>query len=392
MEIEVYLEPLKERALGFDFQSKQDTRLGFVIESYRTDQYFPDFTQADIAIIGVPEDRNCLGNAGSASAPNDIRTQLYQLYAGFQNSKIVDLGNIKPGETVNDTYFALTEVVNVLLEYNVLPIIVGGSQDLTWPIYQAFEKRKRVMNIATIDSKFDIGNEDEPLTSKSYLSKIILQQPNYLFNYTNIGYQSYFVDQDSIDLMGKLYFDIFRLGAIHNQIFESEPLLRSADFVSIDISAVRLSDSPACEHGSPNGFSGEELCQMTRFAGMSDKLSVIGFFEHNPLLDNNHQSSLLVAQAIWYLIDGFYGRKKELLSANKDQFIKYFVSIQNGAYDIVFYKSKKSDRWWMEVPYPQDKKDRYERHYLVPCSYKDYEVACQDDIPERWWQALKKMI
>ncbi len=46
----------------------------------------------------------------------------------------------------------------------------------------------------------------------------------------------------------------------------------------------------------------------------------------------------------------------------------------------------------MEVPYPQDKKDRYERHYLVPCSYKDYETACQEDIPERWWQAMKKMV
>ncbi len=392
MEIEIYLEPLNERALGFDFQSKNDSRLGFVIDSYRANQFFPDFSSADIAFIGVPEDRNCCGNAGTATAPNEIRTQLYQLYSGFQNCKIVDLGNIKPGETVNDTYFALTEVVNVLLEYNVLPVIIGGSHDLTWPIYQAFEKRKRVINIAAIDSKFDLGNEDEPLTSKSYLSKIILQQPNYLFNYTNIGYQTYFVDQDSIDLMGKLYFDVFRLGAIHNQIFESEPLLRSADFVTVDMSAVRFSDSPACEHGSPNGFSGEELCQMTRFAGMSDKLSVIGFFEYNPMLDNNHQSSLLVAQSIWYLIDGFYGRKKELLSANKDQFIKYYVSIQDGAYDIVFYKSKKSDRWWMEVPYPQERKDRYERHYLVPCSYKDYEVACQDDIPERWWQALKKMI
>ncbi len=392
MEIEVYLEPLNERTLGFNFQSRVDNQLGHIIESNRVGTLFPDYKQANIAIIGVPEDRNCLGNAGSASAPNDIRTLFYKLYSGFSNPKIVDLGNIIPGATVDDTYFALTEVVNALLEYHVLPIVLGGSQDLSWAIYKAFEKRKRVINIAAIDSMFDLGNEDEPLTSKSYLNKIILQQPNYLFNYTNIGYQTYFVDPDSIELMNKLYFDIFRLGEIHNSVFESEPMLRSADFLTIDLSAVRLSDSPACEHGSPNGFSGEELCQMTRFAGMSDKLAVVGFFEHNPILDNNHQSALLVAQAMWYLIDGYFGRKKELLSANKEQFIKYFVSIQNGTYDIVFYKSKKSDRWWMEVPYPIEKKERYERHYLVPCSYKDYEIACQEDIPDRWWQALKKMV
>jgi arginase family enzyme len=392
MEIEVYLEPINERSIGFDFQSEPDSRLGHVIDVYRLENGFPDYTQANIALIGVPEDRSCQGNAGSASAPNEIRTPLYHLFSGFQNPKIVDLGNIKPGNEINDTYFALTEVINGLLEYHVLPIVIGGSQDLTRAIYQAFERRKRVINIAAIDSRFDMGNENSPLNSKTYLSKIIMQQPNYLFNYTNIGYQTYFVDQDSIELMDKLFFDVFRLGTIHNNIFESEPLLRSADLLSIDIAAVRQSDSPACEHASPNGFSGEELCQMTRFAGMSDKLSVVGFFEYNPILDNNHQSAHLFAQAIWYLIDGYYGRKKELLSANKEQFVKYFVSIQDGAYDIVFYKSKKSDRWWMEVPYPQDKKDRYERHYLVPCSYKDYETACQEDIPERWWQALKKMV
>ncbi len=392
MEIEVYLEPLNERTLGFDFDSNKRNQLGHIVEINRSQATFPNYKEANIAIVGVPEDRNCAGNAGSAEAPNDIRTMFYKLFSGFPNPKIVDLGNIIPGESVTDTYFALTEVVNTLLEYHVLPIVIGGSQDLSWAIYKAFEKRKRVINIAAIDSMFDLGSEDDDLSSKSYLNKIILQQPNYLFNYTNIGYQTYFVDSDSIDLMDKLYFDIFRLGEIHNNVFESEPMLRSADFLTLDISAVRLSDSPACEHGSPNGFSGEELCQMMRFAGMSDKLSIVGFFEYNPILDNNHQSAHLIAQAMWYLIDGYYGRKKELMSANKDQFIKYFVSIQNGTYDIVFYKSKKSDRWWMEVPYPPEKKDRYERHYLVPCSYKDYEIACQEDIPERWWQALKKMV
>jgi arginase family enzyme len=392
MDIEVYLEPINVRSVGFDFQSNEDSRLGHVINVFHTDSLFPNFSDADIAIIGVPEDRNCAGNAGSSEAPNEIRTLLYQLYSGHSKSKIVDLGNIKRGNTVNDTYFALSEVMFVLLEFNVFPLIIGGSQDLTWAMYNAYEKHKRVINIAAIDSRFDLGTEDDPMTSKSYLSKIILAQPNFLFNYTNIGYQTYFVDQDSIDLMDKLYFDIFRLGNIHNTINEAEPLLRSADLLTVDISAVRQSDAPASEHASPNGFSGEELCQMTRFSGMSDKLSSAGFFEFNPILDNNHQTAHLVAHAIWYLIDGFYSRKNDSLKVNKDNFIKYFVSIQNGTYDIVFYKSKKSDRWWMEVPYPMERKERYERHYLVPCSYRDYEIACQEDIPDRWWQALKKMV
>jgi len=392
MEINIYLEPINEKSIGFDFQLQPKSKIGHKIDIYRTGKNFPKYSKADIAIIGVPEDRNCAGNAGSASAPNYIRTYLYKLYSGANKIKIVDLGNLKPGNKVEDTYFALTELINNLLELNILPIIIGGSQDLTYAMYKAYEKRKRVINIAAIDSRFDLGTDNEPLTSKSYLSKIILQQPNYLFNYTNIGYQTYFVEQDAIELMDKLYFDIYRLGIARNAISEIEPMVRNADLLTIDISSVKQSEAPACEHSSPNGFAGEELCQIARYAGMSDKLTSVGFFEFNPMLDNNGQTAHLVAQAIWYFIDGFYARKNDMPSANKENFIKYFVSTQNSEYDIIFYKSKKSDRWWMEVPYPSDKKSRYDRHYLVPCSYHDYEIACQEDIPDRWWQALKKMV
>jgi hypothetical protein len=46
----------------------------------------------------------------------------------------------------------------------------------------------------------------------------------------------------------------------------------------------------------------------------------------------------------------------------------------------------------MEVPCPKDMKIKFERHYLVPCSYSDYETALNDDIPDRWWQVYKKLM
>ena len=44
----------------------------------------------------------------------------------------------------------------------------------------------------------------------------------------------------------------------------------------------------------------------------------------------------------------------------------------------------------MEVP-NQANKIKFERHHLIPCSYKDYESALQEEIPERWWQAFQKI-
>ena len=74
----------------------------------------------------------------------------------------------------------------------------------------------------------------------------------------------------------------------------------------------------------------------------------------------------------------------------KSGYLKYHVSMKQAEQEIIFYKSEKSDRWWMEVPMPNDK-TRYERHHLVPCSYRDYETACRDEMPERWWQTYQKL-
>jgi arginase family enzyme len=277
-----------------------------------------------------------------------------------------------------------------LLKNNVLPLIIGGSQDLTFAQYNAYQQLEQTVNIASVDAYFDLGTTEEKIHAHSYLGKIILQEPNFLFNFSNIGYQTYFVGYDQIELMEKLYFDAYRLGQVRKDMEEVEPIIRNADIVSFDITSVRFSDAPGNGKASPNGFYGEEACQIARYAGISDKLSSIGFYEINPDLDKHGQTAHLAAQMIWYFIEGYYNRKKDLPLVNKSAFTKYRVAIKNSEQEIVFIKSKKSERWWMEVPYPSNKA-KYERHHIVPCSYKDYKMACDQELPERWWQALHKL-
>lgn len=392
MDLHLFFEPVNDEIISFDSNKYSNSAFGNLFQINRSESEFPSLEGVDMAIIGICEDRKALENQGCGKAPDYIRNKLYQLYASKPNTNIADLGNIRNGQSVNDTYVALSEIMAILFEYNIVPIIIGGSQDLTFAMYKAYEKIKRVINIVSVDSRFDIGSEEQEIDSQAYVNKLILQQPNYLFNFTNLGYQTYFVEQDSIELMKNLFFDTYRLGNVRADMQEVEPVMRNADMVSIDAGAVKQSDMPANFFASPNGFAGDEICQITRYAGISDKLTSVGFFEYNPLLDSNWQSAGLISQMIWYFIEGFYNRKNDYPNITKDHFIKYFVSIQDGLYDIKFYKSKKTERWWMEVPYPSNKKARYERHNIIPCSYKDYETACNDDIPERWWQALKKMI
>lgn len=351
-----------------------------------------DLSSYKLAIIGVGEERNAFNNSGCSLAPNHIRKYLYRLTSFNTSNKIIDLGNLNIGATVNDTYFALSSILEVLIKQEILPIIIGGSQDLTYANFLAYKNLEQTVNLVSVDSKYDLGVPDEDINGQNFLTKIILHQPNFLFNYSNIGHQTYFIDKEENDLMNKLYFDTYRLGQVQKNIEEVEPIVRNADILSFDISSIRQSEAPGNKNASPNGFYGEQACQITRYAGLSDKLTSIGFYEINPEEDRNGQTAHSVAQMIWYFIDGFNNRKQDFPIGSRKNYLKYMVNIQEGKNEVVFYKSDKSERWWMDVPYPSHNKIKYERHLLIPCSYDDYQTACNNEVPDRWWQTFQKLL
>jgi formiminoglutamase len=367
-----------------------ENQLGKVI-SVHSQSGFPDLSEVDIVLIGVAEDRNAGNNIGCAQAPDAVRSVLYRLFpAGFE-PRIADLGNIQPGHTTDDTYFALRSSIDQLIRNNIVPFIIGGSQDLTYAQFLGYKDLEQTINMVTIDSAFDLGNPEERIDNRSFLGKIILHQPNYLFNYSNIGYQSYLVDTHALQMMSKLYFDVYRLGQVRDVIAEAEPVIRQADMLSFDISSVRQSDAPGQPEPSPNGFYAEEACQMMRYAGMNDKLSSIGIYEVNPSHDLRGQTASLVAQMIWCFLEGYYQRRQDFPNRTSSEYTRFHVMLQEEKYEINFYKSKKSDRWWMEIPYPPLKDLKFERHTLIPCSYRDYELAIKNEIPDRWWQTYQKL-
>ncbi|GAB4315092.1 MAG: formimidoylglutamase [Bacteroidales bacterium] len=365
---------------------------GWSVKAFRDAGEFPDLTDTDLAIIGAGEERNASFNSGCSAAPDEFRKAFYPLYRGNFKPRIADLGNLKNGHTVEDTYFALSHTISHLMAHDIIPVVIGGSQDLTLACYQAYEHLGKVINLLHLDSRFDLGRSSEPVHSHGYLNHIIMRQPNYLFNYINLGYQTYLVSPDSVSLMNKLLFDVRRLGEIRGNITEAEPEARSADLISVDMSVVRQADAPGNHLASPNGFSSDEICQIMKYAGLSDHSTCLGIFEINPELDRDGQTARLAAQMVWSFIDGYYARVHDFPFTDNDRFVKYTVTIHDHGEELVFNKSKKSERWWMDVPVSDKMKTTYERHHLVPCSYADYEAACRNEIPDRWWQAYQKLM
>jgi arginase family enzyme len=385
--IQDFLSPVKETVLTH-LLLQSASCLGNKIRIHSKEEGIPDLENVQLVILGVQEDRNSQDNFGCGENLDFIRKKLYDLFPGNWETEIADLGNVLKGNSVSDTYFAVSEIISFLLKKNIIPIIIGGGQDITYVNYRAYDQLEQTVNITAVDSRFDLGDLEDDLTSQSYLSKIIMQQPNNLFNYSNVGYQTYFNAQEEIQLLDTLFFDAYRLGKA-KELENIEPAFRNADIVSIDIGAVRQSEAPANNNASPNGFYGEEICAIARYAGISDKVSSFGIYEYNSKYDNNHQTANLIAQMIWYFVEGVNFRVKDYPFSGKENYQKFTVLLEEDD-PLTFYKSNKTGRWWIEINILSDNK--YKRHALIPCTYKDYTQATKQIIPERWYKAMKKMM
>ncbi len=380
-----FLNPVEEAVVAHATLLSNQS-LGKKITIHSKKNGLPELKGAHVAIIGVEEGRRAEDNFGAGKDFSVIRKYLYQLFPGNWFSNIVDLGNIPQGEQEEDTYFALQEIIVYLVKNDIIPIIIGGGQDLTYANYRAYDNLEQMVNLTTVDTKFDLGHVEDEISSTSFLNKIILDKPNNLFNYSNIGYQTYFNSQEEIDLLEKLYFDTYRLGEIANDVKIVEPVLRDTDVVSIDIGSIRRAEAPANNNAVPNGFYGETICAISRYAGISDKVSSFGIYEYNAKLDEKDQTAHLIAQMIWYFIEGFNFRTNEYPFTSKKDYTKYIVPIEDTT--INFFKSNKSDRWWMEVEHPNNKTTKTT---LIPCTYQDYLRAGNQVIPERWWKTFRKL-
>jgi formiminoglutamase len=346
-----------------------------------------DLSKFKIALIGVPEGRNS-PNAGSMKGPDMIREQLYRLAKIPGKSKIIDLGNMKQGSTFNDTIAGLTDILSNLMSENLFPVIIGGTSALIPAIDRALSQTISRYTLTAVDPRIDFSSERKEPDSFNYLNAILNNHKSTFSHYINIGYQTYLNDQQIINRFLKRQSELIRIGDVRQAIYLTEPLFRDSDVAIFDISSVRQSDAPGTISTSPNGFYGEEICLLARYAGISDKLKVFGLFDVNPEFDIRNQTTGLAAQILWFFLEGFSQKQYEtpvLNISNSGRFIKYHVRITDLEDDLIFIKSNLTDRWWIELPAEKD------QNLYVACSHEDYLKANRNEVPERWVQAVERL-
>lgn len=368
-----FLEPVPLHELNDD-EGYTDGQLGKHIEIFTEE--LPDIEHADIIFLGVTEFRGNGYFESDNDAANVIRKHLYRLHYWHTDVIIADLGNVKKGASINDSYAAIKTILAELFRMNKTVLILGGSHDITLAQYQAYIELNQQVEATCVDAMIDLRGES-PIRSENFLMEMLTGEPNMVKHYNHIGFQSYFVHPRMLETMDKLRFDCFRVGTVTQNIEEIEPVFRNSHLLSFDISAIKHSDAPANKN-CPNGLSGVEACMLTRYAGFSSKMNSVGIYGYKPYEDVEEMTAKQISQMVWYFIDGKNRCKQEAALTNREFFNEYHTVFAE--VETVFLQSKKTNRWWMQMP---DKR-------FTACSYNDYLSASNNQIPERWLRVQER--
>jgi arginase family enzyme len=343
-----------------------------------------DLTGFAVALIGVPDDR-ASSNKGASYAPDAIRKNLYSFSRLPGKMKITDLGNLKPGATFEDTLAGLRDVLTQVLAQDIVPVIIGGTSALMPAIDRCLSSLKQPWSMVSVDSRLDFTADKRPADSLNWMNDVIYRSGSRLSHLSVIGHQTYLTDQQVVNRFNRRHYDMMRIGEVRAAVHETEPLFRDATAALFDIGSVRQADAPGTILPSANGFYGEEVCLLARYAGLSDNLKVMALTEVNPTYDNRFQTSHLAAQMIWFFLEGFSQKQYELpyLSDQmNNRFTRYHVTLSDLEGEAIFIKSIITERWWVEISDADGNP-----HYLA-CSYDDYLMANRDQVPGRWTRAM----
>lgn len=367
-----FLQPVNSLEISGD-NGYREGQIGKAIRVYEDE--FPDLDAADVVLVGCAEQRGA-ALLQPGTAPFAVRSEFYALYQWHSDVAIADVGDVKIGKTANDTYAALKMVVHELITAGKTVVILGGSNDLALAQYHAFADDKKAVDAVGVDALIDI-NLESPFRADNFLMELLTKEPNYMRHYNHIGFQSYFVHPRMLETMDKLRFDCFRVGTVKEHLEEMEPVIRNCSFMAFDVSAIAHAFAPANQL-TPNGLNGEEACTLLQYAGMSPNMQSVGIYNYRPERDVENLTAKQISQMLWYFVDGFSRNKREAKLEDRESFNEFHTAFSD--VDTVFLQSKKTGRWWMQMP---DKE-------FIACSYKDYLVASNNELPERWLRAQER--
>jgi hypothetical protein len=324
----------------------------------KVDFFGRELSETKIVILGIGEREGLMS----------VRESLYGLYFRYKTS-VSDWGNIPQSKSSE-----LKDVLKILLNNDIFVIIIGNAVDILPICLDSMENSENVaasvVSPAVVRSKF--------------IDSLMENRFKNLFNFNSLAYQTYLSDPEVLNSLSSRHFETLRLGKFREDNRIYEPALRDSDIFSLNMASVRKSEIADSLYSSLNGLYSEEVCLISRHAGISENLKIANIFCHDKI-EKNGQKSELIAQIIWHIVDGFANRANEKTLNTANGIKKILINLEQPSEQLVFYHSDITNRWWMEIRGKSKNKS-----LIIACTEDDYKIASRHDVPLRWlWYQQK---
>lgn len=303
-----------------------------------------------------------------------IRQAFYSLMNHFPSIKVVDYGVFSDAKNKKNALAGLVQVLEWCYDNQIKVMILGeGTTEVTsqWAAHLSDTHPKDVcfvtpsFNTPILEPFWDIWS-----TTKGAKS---------LFHVSLCAHQSYFNPPEIFEKINSFFYDEVRLGELRNQPTVVETLLRESDFLAFDVNAIKANECNAGTMQNPNGLNSEEACLISRYAGIANSLRSFGIYGLQKSIDN--KDSMQIAQMMWYFLDGLDTKFYDFPDENNRDFHLLRCPLDGMILsEMLFLKSLKSGRVWMQVNYNTAKR-------WIGCLEEDYLLAVQGEIPEKWFRS-----
>ncbi|WP_143883295.1 formimidoylglutamase [Chryseobacterium binzhouense] len=318
-----------------------------------------EIKEDSIVLLFVSDYRGANGDA-EVQDFTAVRKEFYKLSQLDFEIPVVDLGDLVSGKSVEDSHYILQEVLSACHYKRAIPVIIGGSNDLAFSLFSALHFHQKNISYTQISNIISL-KQGENINENTFLSRILGSKNFQIKNYHHLGYQKHLNETDSVKLIKEVEFDIVRLAEMMNSTEKTEPFFRKADLVTVNCDAIESFSDAFSMNPQVNGLNRREICAYMKEIGLSENLKSVGIFNYNIYSENqlNHQ---LLAQMIWYLIEGIniqHSHPKER------KYEMFYVLIEDRQY--AFKRDTFSNLWY----FGDD--DNIEN--CIPCSRKDFDEA-----------------
>lgn len=269
-----------------------------------------DYEQADIIILGCPQDdgvKRNHGRPGAKHAPKTIREQLYKLPA-LESVTVFDLGDTRVDAELEVVHARHQLLVRQVLRDGKRLVVLGGGNDVSFADASALALEESDVAALNIDTHFDVREDVRCHSGTPYrqLLEGSFLQPERFFELgfqpfaNSVTYSQYLTDAG----VRCVSCEELQTQGVSTVLRDVLTVHAKALFWGIDMDVVRAADAPGVSAVNPAGLSAQELLEIARIAGQDTRTRVFEITEVNPEFDNDARTSRLAAISIWYFMQG----------------------------------------------------------------------------------------